>query len=69
MKGFEEFLAAPLGGAVITMLIWFGGKGPCRARFECVHLAGNDIYSPTGLTTAGGVIGLVLAFLIHAVRT
>jgi len=69
LKGFEEFLAAPVGGGAVAILIWFMSKTTCGPlKLECVHMAGHDIYSPAGLLTAGGAIGFVLAALIHLVR-
>lgn len=57
-------LTGPLGGGGIGFGLWELLKEPCalgRLQFDCVHLAGQTMLGPTGLTATGTVLGFVAA--------
>lgn len=68
-----EFLACPLGGALIALGLWFLLREPCPVAgvdlgMECVKFAGATAHNPGELGLIGGLIGLGVGFLIWLVR-
>lgn len=67
-----EFLGSALGGGVIALGLWAVLNHDCPVgtstlTMKCVEFGEEVFTSPVGLMTFGGVIGLVVAGLVHLV--
>lgn len=67
-----EFLGSALGGGVIALGLWAGLSHDCPVgatslTVKCVEFGEEVFTSPVQLMALGGVIGLVVAGLVHLV--